>query len=128
MLPGVADKQNLQPFYDNLNTVIRAQDPDGLIFFESTTWDDDVPIGFEHAPGGDTFANRSVISFHYYFPPNISPENQMGSRTKDAGRLQTGLFLTEFDIGDDQDDEKVLEKMIHTMDVTDAYTVSWMGW
>lgn len=128
MLPGIADKQNLQPFYDSANAAIRAQHPDGLIFFESTTWDDFIPIGFEHAPGGDAYANRSVISFHFYNPPNLTPENQMSSRTKDAGRLKTGLFLTEFDISDDNDDPTSLEAIIKIMDVADAYTISWIGW
>ena len=45
MIPGVADKKNLQPMYDNLNAYIRAVDADHIIMFESVTWDDFIPVG-----------------------------------------------------------------------------------
>ncbi len=88
MDPDVADRKNLAPFYDALNTAIRQADPDHCIFFESVTWAD-FGTGFEHVPGGasevegtdvaelkgqgagDDFRNRSVYSFHYYEPPNL---------------------------------------------------------
>lgn len=41
-------------------------------FFESTTWDE-TNVGFEKVPGGETYANRSVISYHFYIPPLVSP-------------------------------------------------------
>ncbi|XP_004343119.1 endoglycoceramidase [Capsaspora owczarzaki ATCC 30864] len=127
MVPGVADRRNLQPFYDNLNSVIRAQDPDCLIWFESTTWDDFVPMGFEHAPGGAAFANRSVVSFHYYYPPNVSPAEQFFSRATDARHLGTGMALTEFNI-DPSASTDASTKMTTTMDVADQYFSSWIGW
>ena len=39
-------------------------------FFESVTWDE-TEVGFEKVPGGDAYANRSVISFHFYDPPEV---------------------------------------------------------
>ncbi len=40
-------------------------------FFESVTWDE-TGVGFEHVPGGSKYANRSVISWHFYIPPMAS--------------------------------------------------------
>ena len=40
------------------------------IYFESVTWDD-LTNGFEHVPGGNTYRNRSVLSYHFYKPPNV---------------------------------------------------------
>jgi len=45
MVPGVADRKNLAPMYDNLNTWIRGQDEDHIVLFESVTWDDFIPVG-----------------------------------------------------------------------------------
>ena len=36
--PGVADKENLQPFYEALAPKIYGNDSDRIIFFESVTW------------------------------------------------------------------------------------------
>lgn len=35
------------------------------------TWDD-LTNGFEHVPGGNAYRNRSVLSYHFYRPPNVS--------------------------------------------------------
>lgn len=56
IVPGVADKEKLQPMYDQINTEIRKHDEDRLIWFESVTWEVTglgEKIGFTHAPGGD---------------------------------------------------------------------------
>ena len=41
------------------------------LFFESVTWDE-TTVGFEHVPGGLDYANRSVLSWHFYSPPLVS--------------------------------------------------------
>lgn len=67
LIPGIADREKLGPMYDQINTEIRKHDEDRLIFFESVTWELTglgEKIGFQHAPGGHEFANRSVLSFH----------------------------------------------------------------
>ncbi|KJE93438.1 endoglycoceramidase [Capsaspora owczarzaki ATCC 30864] len=127
MIPSVADRVNLQPFYDNLSNVIREQDPNAIIWFESVTWDDFVPMGFEHPPGGFQYSNQSVISLHYYFGPNVSPMNQFAARYSDAERYGTSLALTEFLI-DPSDTPSALEHMSKTMDAADKYQMSWFGW
>jgi endoglycosylceramidase len=51
LLPGIADKERLQPAYDVLAENIRQYDNNTLIFFAAVTWDDIVSCGFDHAPG-----------------------------------------------------------------------------
>ena len=41
------------------------------VFFESVTWDE-TEVGFEEVPGGEQYANRSVLSYHFYKPPQVS--------------------------------------------------------
>ena len=41
------------------------------VYFESITWDE-LTNGFEHVPGGDSYRNRSVVSYHFYIPPDVS--------------------------------------------------------
>ena len=47
----VADKEVLQPSYDQLATAIRKVQSDALVFFAAVTWDKIVPVGFTAAPG-----------------------------------------------------------------------------
>lgn len=57
LIPGVADKYRLQPAYDYIAEVIREVDKQTLIFFAAVTWDDFVPAGFTHAPGGAEYSD-----------------------------------------------------------------------
>lgn len=97
LIPGVADKEVLQPAYDALNAKIRQVDDDRLIFFAGTTWSD-LGAGFSQVPGGPDYANRSVLAIHYYEPPQFAnSENfDFSLHRADARRLQSGLMLTEF--------------------------------
>ena len=96
-LPGVADRVNLAPFYEEVAGAIRAADPTACIFFESVTWDD-VVCGFEHVPGGHAFASSSVLSYHYYRPPNLSPREAMRHQMHECARLGCRCFMTEFSL------------------------------
>jgi len=80
--------------YDKINSAVRAVDPEALIFFAGVTWDD-LGAGFTAAPGGAAFANRSVLAYHYYPPPQLSVPLQYESYTQAAKRLGTAAFLTE---------------------------------
>lgn len=40
------------------------------VYFESVTWDE-LTVGFEQPPGGFDYANRSVLSYHFYIPPQV---------------------------------------------------------
>ena len=77
MEPGRADLENLQPFYDRIAPGIHDIDPTRLVFFEPVTWSDlaakgELAVGFTHVPGGSKYSETSVLSFHYYVPPNWS--------------------------------------------------------
>ena len=41
------------------------------VYFESVTWAD-LSVGFETVPGGETYRNRSVLSYHFYEPPQVT--------------------------------------------------------
>lgn len=122
-VPTVADKENLAPMYDQLNTAIRQVDDQHLIFFEPVTWDD-LGVGFEHVPGGDDYKNRSVLSYHIYIPPDITVDDAFIVRNLDLERLGCGGFLTEYDISEAQP----LSKIVDTADQADFYHQSWIGW
>ena len=40
------------------------------MFFEPLTWDI-LTTGFDQVPGGPQYNNRSVLSYHFYFPPQV---------------------------------------------------------
>eukprot|EP01084_Bolivina_argentea_P073843 133969_1 len=135
MYPGVADKINLQPFYDKVAPVIHQVDNERIVFFESVTWTDEFndtwdEAGFDHVPGGDIYSNKSVFSFHYYDDsPNIGSENKYFSkRTSDGIRWNSTSMLTEFSIINNGQSEGKYKQMMKTMDFCDEYFVSWIGW
>lgn len=90
LLPSVADKNNLQPAYDVLAPGIREYDNETLIFFAAVTWDDPVPVGFDHAPGGEEYSSFSVFAYHYYHHPQFTIPLYFHQRVADAKRLQVG--------------------------------------
>lgn len=92
--PHNADRLKLQPAYDRINAAVRAVDQDVLIFFAGVTWDD-LGSGFTAAPGGAEYANRSVLAFHYYDPPQRSVTEQFSKQRAAAERIGTGAFMTE---------------------------------
>jgi endoglycosylceramidase len=103
MVPGVADLHKLQPAYDGLSAAIREEDEDALIFFAGVTWDDFdarkwYGEGFSAAPGGERFANRSVLAYHFYAPPQKRGQeaSYFAEKQREARRLGVGGMLTEF--------------------------------
>lgn len=92
--PTNGDLVNMQPAYDRLNAAIRQVDTSRLLFFAGMTWDD-LGVGFSQPPGGETFANRSVVAFHYYEPPQENVNLQFEVQLAAARRLQSGSMLTE---------------------------------
>lgn len=94
MIPGVADRVNLQKMWDVGAEAIRSVDKSHAVFFEGVTWDW-VGVGFTDVPGGALWRNKSVLSYHYYQPPDFSMDVQFAARVDDMKRLQCGGFLTE---------------------------------
>lgn len=68
-------------------------DPDTLIFFEPITFDNGVPVGFTHPPGGKRYADKSVLAYHYYKPPALG-YGTIDHRVKDGKRLGVTSFLS----------------------------------
>ncbi|GAM18779.1 hypothetical protein SAMD00019534_019540, partial [Acytostelium subglobosum LB1] len=126
LVPGVADKLNLAPMYDNLNAAIRKNDSQHIIFFEPVTWDD-AGVGFERVPGGDDFRNLSALSYHFYIPPDVSIDEAMVIRMNDLNKLECAGLLTEFG-ADGGDAPNVLDSMIHTMDKVEEHLQGWIFW
>jgi endoglycosylceramidase len=116
MLPGVADRVNLQQMWDVGAEAIRSVDQSHAVFFEGVTWDW-VGVGFTDVPGGAQWRNKSVLSYHFYQPPDFSIEVQFAARQDDMKRLQCGGFLTEAWVYD----WAVLDKC-------DAVAQSWLLW
>jgi len=121
--PHNADAKRLQPAYDRLHASIRQNDNETLVFFAGVTWDDAGP-GFTAPPGGEEYADRSVLAFHYYEPPQMSTTAQMDAQMRGAVRLNTGIFLTETWGGSNNifgDDKIVYE-------AADDSLISWSYW
>lgn len=118
--PYWGDRYRLETAYDHLNTMIRSVDEEALIFFAAVTWSNTV-TGFTHPPGGQVYANRSVLAFHYYTPPQeVGKETEyFQAKSEDARRLGTGMMLTESCCGDLFD---------HAAPEADRLGVSWIHW
>ena len=125
MIPGVADEKNLAQAYKVLHKAIREVDQSHNVFFEGTTWDF-FAAGFTQVPGGELYQNRSVLSYHYYEPPDFNKRFQFEVRKEDIVRLRCGGMLTEFWTAGST--SKALKDMYEIMDITDEKMQSWMGW
>ena len=121
--PKVADRNNLQPMYEVLNSAIREVDQEHVIMFEPVTLAN-LGSGFTEVPGGEEYQNRSVFAYHYYSPPNLfPPELQLEQRMSNLKNLKCGGFLTEFYIC--QQNTSALNLVL---DACDKYKQSWAGW
>ena len=141
LVPDVAERKNLQPMYQRLNTAVRSVDQHHLVFFEPVTWDY-WPVGFTEPPGGATYANRSVLSYHVYclgfdddgnMTPldwkacNFTAFEMMDFRYRDQKRLSVGGFMTEW--GDiHQDNLDSLDMLVYVSDKADKQLQSWCYW
>ncbi|KAJ7534126.1 hypothetical protein O6H91_13G080900 [Diphasiastrum complanatum] len=125
LLPGIADRINLAPFYEKLQAAVRSVDSERIIFFESLTFDD-VLCGFSSVPGGEVFKNRSVLSYHYYRPPNLSPRQAFRERLGEGKRLGCGTMLTEFFINREGSSSRWLSKKQHeSLSAWDSLCAKW---
>lgn len=115
IVPGVADMVNLQQMWEAGAAAIRSVDTDHAIWFEGVTWDW-FGVGFTQVPGGDAWRNKSVLSYHFYTPPDFNLDTQFAARLSDMQRLGCGGFLTEFSM-----DASVMDKC-------DDIAQGWMIW
>jgi hypothetical protein len=97
LVPGVADRKILEPFYERIANQIRQVDNERIIAIASVTWQDFIPAGFKTVPGGASYANRTALSYHYYSLPNFDIRRQISWRQDDQTRLgNIAGMLTEF--------------------------------
>ncbi|KAF9402745.1 hypothetical protein BGZ94_004844 [Podila epigama] len=123
LIPGKADRDNMEPLWNKGNAAIRTVDPQTLVFFEGSTFD--VLSGFNNVPGGD--GSKTVHSYHYYKPPQLgSIEDTLKNRIKDANRLRTAGMLTEFHFW--LESQESLKGILTTAKYADIYMQSWQGW
>ena len=120
--PVNAYKQNLEPLYDKLSKAIRTEDPDHLIFFESVTWDYR-DSGIDHVPGGPEFGNKTVLSYHFYVPPQIATNSTLKNKFDSRQKHGCGSMLTEFEIWEGETD--AFKQML---ELADVWGESWIGW
>jgi endoglycosylceramidase len=92
--PTNADRVNLQPTYDKINAAVRAIDEEVLLFIAGVTWGD-FGSGFTAAPGGEAYSNRTVLTYHFYEPPQTNAAEQVDSHMLEARRLGTAGMMSE---------------------------------
>ncbi|KAL2920087.1 hypothetical protein HK105_200153 [Polyrhizophydium stewartii] len=130
LLPGIASQTTLFNMHKRVAAAIRSVDPQAIIYFEGATWD--IHNRAPTVPGGPNYANRSVLSYHYYRPPAIgSVRDTFRRRQQDAQRLGSGLFMTEFEMWwgpGNASETGALARMRETVEAADEYLQNWMGW
>ncbi|KAJ3326551.1 hypothetical protein HDU76_012826, partial [Blyttiomyces sp. JEL0837] len=124
LLPGVADRVNIQRMNSAVGDAIREVDHRNLIFYSGVTWDNFF-TGFTDVPGGYGWRDRTVLSFHYYKykdgGPNVAPiTNCFKDRRKDSKRLGSGMAMTEFFVP--------WEEFYKAIELADELAISWMTW
>ncbi|KAI9327264.1 glycoside hydrolase superfamily [Obelidium mucronatum] len=125
--PLVANKKNLQPFYDILSEGIRSVDPNALIHFEPVTTIQKT-VGFDRVPGGPDFASKSVFNFHYYktVQKQYDIDQTIGFRVQQAAELGAGSFMGEFEMGWGEG-SNVPDIREHSQ-AADRHFLSYTGW
>jgi endoglycosylceramidase len=138
LLPGVADRLNLQPMYNILNNAIRQYDNDHIIFFERSLVDL-FPAGFTAGPGGPAYNDRQVLSYHIYCGPGYSDgtpryvilcdaENtyMYSNNVNQYKSLGCGGFLTEF--GAMGNETNAISSISYLTSLADEHFQSWTYW
>jgi len=120
-LPWNADRNRLQATWDKISSAVRPIAPEQLIFWESVTWEVtgiSERIGYDHAPGGAVYANKSILSFHNDVRGFKDDPTYYAWREAEAKRLGVAAMVTE--TGGDQ------------LNLGDAYApravAGWMHW
>ncbi|KAI8915103.1 glycoside hydrolase superfamily [Entophlyctis helioformis] len=127
LLPGIASQTTLYEMDGRIAAAIRSVHPSAIVYFEGATWD--LYNRAPSVPGGPDYANKTVLSYHYYRPPAIgTPEDTFRRRKVDARRLGCGLFMTEFEMWWGSGSPASISQIWGTVRAADAFQQSWMGW
>ncbi|KAG0270698.1 hypothetical protein DFQ27_000049 [Actinomortierella ambigua] len=122
LIPGTADRRNMEALWNKGNKAIRSVDPTTIVYFEGSTFD--ILSGFNNVPGAD--GSKTAHSWHYYKPPQLFGfETTMKNRIKDKKRLRTGSMCTEFEMWVHDDSVALAREAVQVMD---HYLESWQGW
>ncbi|CAG8611724.1 1062_t:CDS:10 [Ambispora leptoticha] len=122
--PKIAENKNIQGLLEKVNTAIRKVDDKSVVFYGGVTWDsaNDLTV-----PGGDNYKNRSVLSFHYYKPPQLKGvEVQFVKIAENINGTGGGQMLTEFDAT--WNSGKNIASLLDLIQKADKHLVSWIGW
>jgi len=136
LLTREADKINLQPMYDNIAAAIRKIDNNHNIFFEKSVTNAVETAGFTHGPGGDSFRDKNVYSYHDYCLPTGKTTNvPLCDATnsyfytldlESVRRLGGGGFMTEF--GAAANTTSLMEALSWQLTLADKEFQSWTYW
>ena len=151
-VPGVNDLIHLQPLYQRINSVIRENDEEKILFFEPIQGDllpvlggMVFPIGFNETPGGELYNDRQVLNDHSYCcqagaeicktgePTSNDTElcsnfnfARVTTRAIDAKILNVGLMITEF--GACFDTDICVNEITSVTNACDYNMVGWAYW
>jgi len=140
LIPGFADKQSLVPLYERLHKAIRAVDDERLLFFEPAVTDL-WTSGFQQGPGGPSYNDRQVYSYHIYCGINDNKTDhdrrttivcrgedsiEWTAKMKDIKRIGAGAFLTEF--GASAETKTAIKELEYMTGRADARLQSWDYW
>ena len=146
------DLLNLQPLYKRLNSVIRQNDQNKILFFEPIQGDllpllggMVFPVGFNDTPGGASYNDRQILNDHSYCcqagaevcatgEPLISDSKmckmfnsaRVTTRAIDAKNLNVGLIISEF--GACLDSEACVNEITSVTEACDDNLVGWAYW
>eukprot|EP01125_Pyxidicula_operculata_P015605 TRINITY_DN5320_c0_g1_i1.p1 TRINITY_DN5320_c0_g1~~TRINITY_DN5320_c0_g1_i1.p1 ORF type:complete len:517 (-),score=117.21 TRINITY_DN5320_c0_g1_i1:100-1650(-) len=137
---GKADLEHLQPMYDYLSSRIRTADTTKLIFFEPTLIDYvHVSPGFTHVPGGPSYKNQSIFSYHIYCGDtgrNGEPKSEFLCEVQDDvlfdlfvddyENLGGGGFITEW--GNMPNNPVDVDDINYFTGACDNNLISWAWW
>eukprot|EP01138_Halocafeteria_seosinensis_P007281 gb/GECG01007444.1/.p1 GENE.gb/GECG01007444.1/~~gb/GECG01007444.1/.p1 ORF type:complete len:562 (+),score=47.45 gb/GECG01007444.1/:1-1686(+) len=141
LIPGLADKQNLAPLYDQLYTAIRRNDPNHIVFYEPTITESSLlqSPGFKHGPGGFEDNDKQAYAYHMYCL-GVNKTGNVGNATvcdaqlnynweiarNATQRLGGGHFITEF--GAVGQAPASIQTMNTLLDLADTALESWSYW
>mmetsp|Transcript_10312 Transcript_10312/g.10251 ORF Transcript_10312/g.10251 Transcript_10312/m.10251 type:complete len:530 (+) Transcript_10312:35-1624(+) len=153
-VPGVFDKEGLQPLYQKVNNVVRKYDSNKILFFEPVQ-SDLLPIlggivfnaGFNETPGGPSLNYAQVLNDHLYCcdmenekctanggdPPASTKllcerfhDQKVKLRREDANNLGIGLMITEFGACSNRSDCPI--EINSVTNACDKYLTGWSYW
>lgn len=154
-IPGVFDKQVLQPLYIDVAAKIRQSDTQGIINFMPDQSPDVIgllggfifDVGFTTTPGGEKYHDREILNDHTYCcqsgmdvcsvgaQPSLEDakgfcrdfhSRRVKTRANNARKLGVGLFFNEF--GACSNSEACFEEIRGAADAFDDNLVSWAYW